>query len=66
MDDLSERPVLCNAHKGQALLEAHSALGALHNIDVVDVAIAYLLHLPMSTPQSTTWTWQCLKADHSH
>ncbi len=42
---LCEGPVLGNAHKGQALLEAQGPLGPLHNVHKVDVAIPNLLHL---------------------
>ena len=42
---LSEGPVLGNAHKGQALLQAQSALRALNYVHKVDIAISHLLHL---------------------
>ncbi len=42
---LREGPVLGNAHKGQALLEAQGPLGPLHNVHKVDVSIPNLLHL---------------------
>jgi len=42
---LREGPVLGDAHKGQALLEAQGPLGPLYNVHKVDVAIPNLLHL---------------------